>query len=114
MTEGVIVAGAITSMKRKSGYSSWGSHLTVTAPYNNGYYIMWFIPPRSDPRRDLFVANYRGLGQLAASNLPGHGDPFSRISDAPHTTDVRENLFTRGFGGRLGLLLISRVAALML
>lgn len=117
MTEGVIVVGAMSSRKRKSGYSNWGPHLTVTAPSNNMHYITSFIGAGTDPRRNLFIANYRGLGQVAASNRPGHGRPFTPIrgQDDPNTPDWEENLYTRNFGGTSGAApIVAGIAGLML
>ena len=115
MTPGVIVVGAMSSRKRKSGYSCWGPHITVTAPSNNMHYIQAFTP-RGTPGRDDFVADYRGLGQVAAVNRPGFGAPFSPISrfDNP-ATNLRENLYTRGFGGTSGAApVVAGIAALMI
>lgn len=116
LTRGVIVVGAMTSLKRKSGYSSWGQHLTVTAPSNNMHYITSFIAKGvNDAVRDKFVANYRGLGQVAASNRPGKGEPFTPLADDPLTTSLRENFYTERFGGTSGAApVVSGVAALML
>ena len=116
LTRGVIVVGAMSSLKRKSGYSCWGPHLTVTAPSNNMHYITSFIPPgQNDAVRDQFVANYRGLGQVAATNRPGHGDDFSPLQDDPATTGFREDFYTARFGGTSGAApVVSGVAALML
>jgi subtilisin-like proprotein convertase family protein/subtilisin family serine protease len=116
MTSGIVTVGAMSSLKRKSGYSSWGPHLTVTAPSNNMHYIMAFVPPGT-PGRDAFVANYRGLGQVAAANRPGHGSPFSPIGrfDDPTTPELQENIYTRNFGGTSGAApVVTGVAALMI
>jgi len=114
LTPGVVVAAAMSSLKRKSGYSSWGPHITVTAPSNNMHYITSFIRPGADPRRNLFLASYRGLGQVAATNRPGHGAPFSPLSDNP-TTGVQENFYTERFGGTSGAApVITGVVGLML
>jgi hypothetical protein len=79
MTPGVVVVGAMTSRKRKSGYSCWGPHITVVAPSNNMHYITSFIPRgANDAVRNLFVANYRGLGQIAATNRPDRGQRSRR------------------------------------
>lgn len=113
MVPGVIVAGASTSRKRKSGYSNWGPHITVVAPSNNMHYNMAFLAP-GDPFRTPFVANYRGLGQVAASNrLPGSS--FSPLPDDTGTVGVREDDYTAGFGGTSGAApVVAGVAALML
>jgi subtilisin family serine protease len=116
MTPGVIVVGATTSRKRKAGYSCWGPHLTLSAPSNNLHYIEAFTPPGT-PGREDFLADYRGLGQVAAINRPGSGAQFSPISrfDNPATPNVRENFYTRNFGGTSGAApVVSGVAALML
>ena len=116
LTRGVVVVGAMSSLKRKSGYSCWGPHITVTAPSNNMHYIMSFIPPgQNDEVRNQFVTNYRGLGQVAASNRPGHGDNFSPLQDDPATIGFREDFYTARFGGTSGAApIVSGVAALML
>lgn len=115
MTDGVVVAGAMSSLTRKSGYSCWGPHITVTAPSNNQHYIMDFIRPGSDTRREKFVANYRGLGQVAASNRPGEGGTFRPLRDDPSTLGVRENFYTDSFGGTSGAApIITGVVGLML
>jgi subtilisin family serine protease len=116
MTPGVVVVGAMTSRKRKAGYSSWGPHLTVTAPSNNLHYIPTFTPPGT-PGREDFIADYRGLGQVAAINRPGFGSPFRPIArfDNPATTDLREDFYTRQFGGTSGAApIVTGVAALMI
>ncbi len=115
LTEGLVVVAAMSSRKRKAGYSSWGPHVTVTAPSNNLHYIQAFTPPGT-PGRAEFVANYRGRGQVAASNRPGHGSAFAPIRrfDDP-STPLREDLYTREFGGTSGAApVVSGVVALML
>lgn len=116
MTQGVVVVAAMSSLKRKAGYSSWGPHVTVTAPSNNLHYIMAFVPSGADPRRAQFVANYRGLGQVAAANRPGHGAAFSPIRrlDDPATA-LEENFYTKRFGGTSGAApVVTGIVALML
>jgi subtilisin family serine protease len=116
LTRGVVVVAAMSSLKRKSGYSCWGPHITVTAPSNNMHYIMEFVPPGfNDAIRDQFLANYRGLGQVAASNRPGFGADFLPLPDDPATLGFREDFYTADFGGTSGAApIVSGVAALML
>lgn len=116
LTSGVIVAGSVTSLKRKAGYSSWGPHITVMAPSNNLHYITSFIRHGVDDAvRNRFVANYRGLGQVAATNRQGNGRPFSPFLDDLATPDFREDHYTGQFGGTSGAApIVSGVAALML
>lgn len=116
VTAGVVVVGALTSRKRKSGYSNWGPHITVSAPSNNLHYIPSFIRRGvNDAVRGRFVANYRGLGQVAATNRPGRGQPFDPLLDDLATPDFMESHYTRTFGGTSGAApVVSGVAALML
>lgn len=116
MTRGVIVVGAISSLKRKAGYSCWGPHITVVAPSNNMHYIMEFVPRGvEDVIRDRFVANYRGRGQIAAVNRPGRGLSHEPLPDDVATPDFAENFYTEKFGGTSGAApIVSGVAALML
>lgn len=117
MTQGVVVVGAMSSRKRKAGYSCWGPHVTVTAPSNNMHYIQSFIAPESDPRRDEYLADYRGLGQVAGCNRPGHGQPFDPIRrfDDPTTPTLEENFYTKNFGGTSGAApVVTGIVALML
>ena len=114
MTEGVVVVGASTSLKRKAGYSNWGPHITVSAPSNNMHYIMAFVPGGTPGRSD-FIASYRGLGQVAAVNRPGNGKAFTPLPDDPVTATVLESHYTRSFGGTSGAApVVSGVAALIL
>lgn len=117
MTPGVVAVGAMTSLGRKSGYSCWGPHLTICAPSNNMHYIPAFVRAGADNRRTKFVANYRGLGQIAAVNREGFGSPYSPIQgvDNPSTTNLRENHYTRTFGGTSGAApVVAGVAALVI
>lgn len=104
--DGVVVVAAATSLRRKSGYSNWGEHITLTAPSNN-FHALASLPD--------FQANYRGLGQIAASNRPGHGQPFIPLPDDPGTIGVEEQNYTFDFGGTSGAApVVSGVAGLML
>lgn len=115
MIRGVVVVGAMSSLKRKAGYSNWGPHITVTAPSNNMHYITRFIDRGADPVRDLFVANYRGLGQVAAANRPGRGRPFEPLPDDPGTPGFQEQFYTASFGGTSGAApVVTGIVALML
>lgn len=103
---GVVVVAAMSSMLRKSGYSNWGEKITVTAPSDNGHEL-----------RNLgdFSANYRGLGQVAASNRPGHGSSSRPLRDDPSTPNVREDFYTDQFGGTSGAApVVSGIIGLML
>ncbi|MBN1341873.1 MAG: S8 family serine peptidase [Phycisphaerae bacterium] len=116
LTRGVIVVGAMSSLKRKSGYSNWGPHITVVAPSNNTHYIQRFVGPGvNDEIRNRFLANYRGLGQIAASNRPGHGQRFLPYRDDPTTLSFREDFYTESFGGTSGASpVVTGTVALML
>lgn len=81
------------------------------------HYITEFIADGADVRRDAFVATYRGLGQVAASNRPGLGNAFRPIGvvDDPATPHLREEQYTRLFGGTSGAApVVAGVVALML
>ena len=104
--EGVIVVGAVSSRLRKSGYSNWGDQITVAAPSSNGHELS-ALPQ--------FRADYRGLGQVAAINRPGHGARRRSLGDQPGTLGIREDFYTGDFGGTSGAApVVSGVAALML
>ena len=103
---GIIVVAAMSSMRRKSGYSNWGEHITVTAPSSNGHEL---------GSLNAFRANYRGLGQIAAVNRPNHGQRSRPLRDDPSTPDLREDFYTGDFGGTSGAApVVSGVVGLML
>lgn len=110
---GVIVVGAMSSEKRKSGFSNWGPDITVVAPSNNGHYIQMFVP-EGTPGRANFVANYTGAGLFCANNRPGRGDQFSPLRDRFNTL-IREDFYTDQFGGTSGAApIVAGVVGLML
>lgn len=114
--DGVVVVGAMSSQKRKAGYSNWGDGLTVTAPSSNGHGIKEdrnIVPAGIQP---LFDFEYRGAGLLAALNREGdHGD---RVH--PEITNINipgfvARDYTRDFGGTSGAAaIVTGVVALML
>lgn len=106
MIPGVIVAGAMSSTTRKSGYSNWGPHLTVTAPSSNSHRL-------NDLHLD-FTAPQPGLGQIAASNRPTHGTAFRPLANDPFTI-INEAFYTDSFGGTSGAApVVTGIVALML
>jgi subtilisin-like proprotein convertase family protein len=106
MIPGLVVVGAMSSRTRKSGYSNWGPHLTVTAPSSNGHELNQRVPG--------FTAAQPGLGQVAASNRPGQGQASRPLSDDPSTV-VNESHYTGNFGGTSGAApVVAGIAALML
>lgn len=107
----VITVAAMSSLRRKSGYSNWGPDVTVCAPSDNWHGNTYAAP---SALRTKFVANYRGLGQVTATNRPGHGEAFAALPDAA-TTPLPENHYTKGFGGTSGAApVVTGIAALIL
>jgi len=112
MVRGVITVAAMSSLKRKSGYSCWGPHVDITAPSDNWHAIQDSVG-KGTPGRNDFLANYLGLGQVAASNRPFQGDNFGPLPDDPSTI-IRENYYTDQFGGTSGAApVVTGVVALM-
>jgi len=106
-TEGLVVVASMSSRRRKSGYSNWGRHISVTAPSSNGHELGSLLMD--------FSAAYRGLGQIAAVNRPNHGRQSRPLRDDPTTPNVRENFYTDDFGGTSGAApVVAGVAALVL
>lgn len=103
---GVIAVAAMSSRKRKSGFSNWGPNITVAAPSNNSHQLRRFA---------AFAANYRGLGLVSATNRLGFGEPFAPRPDDLSTLDVREDFYTEQFGGTSGAApIVAGVCALIL
>jgi len=102
-----VVVASLSSLGKKSGYSNWGPEITVTAPSSNGHELSGMD---SD-----FVGNYRGLGQIAATNRPRHGRSSRPLRDDPTTPSVREDFYTDDFGGTSGAApVVSGIIGLML
>jgi len=86
------------------------------APSNNFHTIPAFAPVGAQ-FRDEFVANYPGLGQVAAATRPGQGIAFPPIKteDDPTTPHLQENLYTKVFAGTSGAApVVTGVVGLML
>lgn len=95
---GVVVVGAVTSLKRKAGYSNWGRDLTIVAPSDNGHNINRF-PSLGDEFREGFVGAYPGLGIVAAVNIPNHGQQFKpTLEEAGGIADFDDSFYTASFG----------------
>jgi subtilisin family serine protease len=115
---GVVVVGAVTSLKRKAGYSNWGPDITVVAPSDNSHDILNKVKPGvNDKVRNKFKPRfgYPGLGLIAAANRPGNGLPFHRLPDDSETEEFLESFYTGRFGGTSGAAaIVTGVVALML
>ncbi len=108
MTPGVIVVAAVSSLTRKAGYSGWGPHITIAAPSSNMHPIVKYIQEgQHDDVRNQFIADYRGLDQVAAINQSDHGARFRPIDE--------NSDYTNEFGGTSGAApLVAGTAGLML
>src|SRR5205085_8190974 len=77
--DGVIAVGAMSSLKRKAGYSNWGEHISVVAPSSNGHQIndtTGLDPAFRNPfKADAMTGiSYPGRAVVAALNRTGnHG-----------------------------------------
>jgi subtilisin family serine protease len=103
--DGVVAVGAMSSRKRKAGYSNWGEALTVTAPSDNGHDIKDLCQSRPEivPQEvaKIFCVDYPGAGLVAAVNRGGeHGghNGYDVIS-ADGSFDLN---YTLGFGRTSG------------
>ncbi|MGA9768448.1 MAG: S8 family serine peptidase [Blastocatellia bacterium] len=112
---GVVVVGAVTSLKRKAGYSNWGDMLTVMAPSNNFHEMASITAGINDEIKAKFSTNYPGLPMVAATNRPDHGQHLRLLSDILLTKDVQENFYTNEAGGTSSAApIVTGVVALML
>lgn len=104
---GTVVVSSLSSLGKKSGYSNWGPEITVAAPSSNGHELSNLVPD--------FTGQYRGLGQIAATNRPEHGRASRPLRDDPTTSNVREDYYTDDFGGTSGAApVVSGIIGLML
>jgi len=111
---GVVVVAAMSSERRKAGYSNWGPHLTVTAPSNNTHEMLRVTDPNEKAR---FEASYTGLGLVAAVNRPtfGNSSGFHFAPLAMKIPDFDSSFYTETFGGTSGAAaIVTGVVALML
>lgn len=113
--DGVVVVGAMSSLKRKAGYSNWGEDLTVTAPSDNNHGIKEdrnIVPEEILP---FFDFDYPGAGLIAALNREGdHGDRVHREINI-NVPGFNARDYTRNFGGTSGAAaIVTGVVALML
>lgn len=110
---GVVVVGAMTSIKRKADYSNWGNEITVVAPSDNSNEL-------SMVRLNETPENHRKrlpeLGIVAAMVTNGSDiGLIPRLTDDPLTPDNSENFYTKMFGGTsAAAALVSGVIGLML
>jgi subtilisin family serine protease len=112
----VVVVGAMSSLKRKAGYSNWGKHLTVTAPSDNNHGIKEdrsIVPAGILP---LFDFDYPGAGLVAALNREGdHGARVHQEIANINIPGFTARDYTRNFGGTSGAAaIVTGVVALML
>jgi subtilisin family serine protease len=112
---GVVVVGAMTSLKRKSGYSNWGPELTVSAPSDN-HHLIARLPNKEDRKGFEAPNGYPGRGLVTAVNRSSLlcGDAFEPLP-VNAATAVDDTFYTQTFGGTSGAApLVTGVVALML
>ena len=113
---GVVVVGAMTSLKRKAGYSNWGEELTIVAPSDNTNDLVHLTETEDELRKD-----FPGLGIVAAINRSflgfggkGPARPIA-IDDIPSTPNIQESVYTKEFGRTsAAAAMVSGVIGLML
>ena len=112
---GTIIVGAMSSLKRKAGYSNWGSDLTITAPSNNDHEIKRFTSLDPEFRKD-FVVDYPGRGLVAGINRLDNGVSFQPIDGSVNgIPNFTEENYTEKFGETSGAAaLVTGVVALIL
>lgn len=94
--EGSIIVAAMSSYKRKAGYSNWGKHISLCGPSDNNH-------PMAQVDAS-FIADYSGQGIISAIKRSDLNKP-----------DDAQPLYRRDFGGTSAATpLISGVAALMI
>lgn len=97
----VITVSACTSLGKKSSYSNWGTHITVTAPSNNAPPGMWFAKSGFMATAPAVRTALPGLGIFTTDQLGDWG--YDRGN------------FTRNFGGTSSACpVVAGVAALVL
>jgi subtilisin family serine protease len=111
---GVVVVGAMTSIKRKADYSNWGEQITVVAPSDNFHELTMF---RLHETVKAHRQHFPELGIVAALNRVDGDRPLlaEPLKDDPSTADSFENFYTKEFGGTsAAAALVSGVIGLML
>lgn len=111
---GVVVVGAMTSIKRKADYSNWGNEITVVAPSDN-FNELSMVELKETPEDHR--KRLPELGIVAAMVTDGSKiDLIPRITvDDPLTPEITETFYTKMFGGTsAAAALVSGVIGLML